>query len=81
MKNTALAFENLTVLDYFAIHAPRPTDGEIKQVRERERMANPHNEPYANKQKRHSELEIEVILRYQFAQAMMLERMNPTNLG
>lgn len=67
----------LRLRDYFATHAPNPTDEEIQRVETRERVANPHNEPYHDKVRRRGRLEIVCALRYEYADAMIKERSKP----
>lgn len=68
------AEDGMSLRDYFAIHGPQPMRDDVLRVIERQRLANPHNEPYANKVKRQSEEEIVCALRYQFADAMLAAR-------
>ena len=68
----------MSLRDYFAIHAPEPTEEEIlawkSRIERQEQMANPHNEPYANKVRRRGTLEIKCSLRFAYADAMLAER-------
>lgn len=64
----------MSLRDYFAIHAPEPSHTDIMHIVERERLANPHNEPYHNKVRRRGVEEIRCALRYEFADAMLSAR-------
>ena len=64
----------MSLRDYFAIHAPEPTNEQISSIERREQAANPHNEPYANKVRRRGRQEIICSLRYEYADAMLAER-------
>ena len=57
---------------WLAAHAPQPTPQSVQQVGEQERQANPHGDSY--KPARHSALEIEVMLRYQWADEMLAQQ-------
>lgn len=69
-------FFGMTLRQYFAAHAPQPTEDEIKAEMEVDRLANPHNEPYFNKKQRRSRLEIICDLRYAYADAMLAHEAN-----
>ena|SRR3990167_2998195 len=60
--------------DEFAMYAPNPSEDDIHRVEERERLANPHNEPYFNKVRRRGRTEIICALRYEYADAMIAQR-------
>ena len=62
---------DMTLRDYFAIHAPQPSDIEIN-IQMVDRTANPYNDNY--KPQRRSRSEIIVDLRYAFADAMIAKR-------
>jgi hypothetical protein len=71
--------EGMSLRDWFAATLPEPSREDVLRVMERERMANPHNEPYHNKVRRRGEREIICALRYEYADAMIAARSNPTN--
>lgn len=62
----------VTLRDYFAIHAPQPTDQQISRGMDRDKNRNPYNEP--GKPKLREREEIIAALRYEFADAMLRER-------
>lgn len=68
----------MSLRDWFAATLPEPAREDVLRVQERERMANPHNEPYANKVRRRGEREIICALRYEYADAMLAERAKAT---
>lgn len=59
------AQDGLSLLDFFAMNAPRPTRVAINSEVERDRMVNPHGDPY--KPPRRGRSEIEWDLRYKWA--------------
>lgn len=69
---SAYGWEGISLRDYFAAHAPEPTDAQIKFVSTAEAAANPHG--YEDKPTRHSHREIVAMLRYQWADDMIAAR-------
>lgn len=65
-------FMGLTMRDYFAARAPIASEARISLNRESDRSRNPYNE--SHKPKIRSDVEIEVSLRYEWADAMIAER-------
>jgi len=63
---------DMSLLDYFAAHAPEPTKERITYYMEQDRLANPHNDSY--KLKRRGELEIVCMLKYEYAKEMLKAR-------
>jgi len=68
--------EEITLRDYFAARAPAPreSDIEIRQANDRDR--NPHNDSY--KPKRRTRYEIIADLAWEYADAMLARKPNPT---
>lgn len=73
IKNDFDVHKGMTLRDYFAIHAPEPSNDKVAQEQERDRMRNPHNDG-PPKPKIRSEYEIRTELRYRYAAAMLAER-------
>jgi len=63
---------DMTLLDYFAIHAPEPDKNDVSYHMGQDRLRNPHNDTY--KPRRRSESEIICHLRYEYAREMMEAR-------
>lgn len=59
----------LTRRDWFATYAPSPTNEEITQELDKDKLANPHGDSY--KPRRRGKLEIITELRYKYADAMI----------
>lgn len=64
--------QGMTLRDYFACHAPEPTQADISTIWESEKLANPHNDTY--KPPRRSPREIVAALRYRWADDMLKAR-------
>lgn len=64
--------EDINARDYFAIHAPCPTEEDIVREMKYDSSRNPYNDPH--KPELRSRLEITAYLRYKFADAMLLAR-------
>ena len=62
----------MSLREYFAIHAPEPSQEVISFIETADRLVNPHNDPY--KPKRRSKLEIICDLRFAYADEMLLAR-------
>lgn len=67
MPRTALQW-GLTKREYFAAHAPQPTEADIQMQSDFDRTRNPHNDHY--KPPLRSRLEIIADLRYAYADVM-----------
>jgi len=65
----------MTLRDYFATHAPHPTDQDIAMEMNYDRVRNPHNDSY--KPNIRDKLEIIAALRYRYADAMLKQRGRP----
>jgi hypothetical protein len=63
----------MSLRDYFAAHAPQPTDNEIGSQQSIDRSRNPHNDGPPKPQLRSRE-QVIAFLRYQYADAMLKER-------
>lgn len=70
--------DGMTERLYLACHAPAPTDADIKSVMNREQVANPHNDYGPRKPPRRSAQEIEIALRFRWADMMMAASDKPT---
>lgn len=62
----------MSLRDYFAAHAPEPSDALVSVQHSFDRGRNPHNEPH--KPPVRNDVEIRAYLRYQWADAMLAER-------
>jgi hypothetical protein len=67
-----IPFPGMSLRDYFAAHAPQPTDALIMMERQSDRHRNPHND--SRKPKIRTETEIIASLKYEYADAMIAER-------
>ena len=63
---------DMTLRDYFAVHAPTPSNEMIEQEMRCDRNRNPHNE--SHKPPLRSRTEIEVCLKYAYTDTMMRVR-------
>lgn len=66
------AWDGITMRDWFATHAPMPTEEQIKRQMEYDRVRNPHNEH--RKPPLRERTEIIADLAYEYADAMMKAR-------
>jgi hypothetical protein len=69
---TPLDFEGMSLRDWFAAMAPKPSRWRVKLEHDRDRARNPHNDSY--KPPIRGDMEIEAALRYEFADAMLRAR-------
>lgn len=60
---------DISLRDYFAIHAPEPSDEKVRFEMTKDKNANPHNDSYRPRIRQR--LEILVQLRYEFADEML----------
>lgn len=67
-----VAGSGMSLRDYFAVHAPEPTQDQIKFLVESDRARNPHGDDY--KPKRRSISEIIWDIRYAYADAGIARR-------
>lgn len=68
-----LLAQNMTLRDHFAIHAPQPSEEDIKMQQTFDQQRNPHNDG-PPRPKRRSRVEIVCDLRYEFADQMIRTR-------
>lgn len=68
-----IAYQGMSLRDYFAIHAPEPTKDEIELQQSFDRNRNPHNDG-PPKPPRRGCAEIRADLRYSYADAMLAAR-------
>lgn len=71
-------FIGVTLRDWFATHAPTPTDQELNRQCRLDRARNPHNEPC--KPKIRETVEIMADLAYEYADAMLRARQQNIDL-
>lgn len=62
----------MNLRDYFAAHAPEPSESEIDRAYKLDRMQNPYNEPH--KPHPRTDLEIRAAYRFAYADAMVAAR-------
>ena len=62
----------MSLRDWFAAHAPEPSESEIDRAYKLDKMRNPYNEPH--KPKLRSDLEIRAAHRFAYADAMLAAR-------
>ena len=64
--------DGMNLIDYFACHAPQPSNNEVENEMRLDQRNNPYNE--SGKPKLRDRKEIEISLRYKWASLMMKER-------
>lgn len=65
----------MSLRDYFAIHAPEPSEDDVKMQRQFDRNRNPHNDSHKPPIREHRQIVAD--LRYAYADAMLTARSKP----
>lgn len=71
-RQRAVTSGGMTLRDWFATHAPEPTETQMQNQRSYDRGRNPHNDSY--KPPLRSDNQIRAQLAYQYADAMLSAR-------